>query len=58
MDNWLLKVYRYDGSESVLRSGLSEEKAKKLARKLNEDTQSTQFRAEKWDDAKFDWPTY
>lgn len=57
MDSWLLKVYRYDGSESVLRSGLSEEEAKELAASLNEDSQSTQFRAEQWYDAKFNWPS-
>ena len=51
MDQWLVKVRRYDGSVSVLYTTRTEAEAEAWARKLNEDEQSQKYYAEKFDPA-------
>lgn len=46
---WLLKVKRYDGSESVLSRYENRDVAQKLADKLNADIQSNIYYVEKFD---------
>lgn len=47
VEKWLVKIYRYDGSESVIDSYTDENMAYWHAACLNTATQSTQYRAEK-----------
>lgn len=56
-DRWLVKIRRYDGSESVVISNVTEEDARLAAQTYNEDIQSNLYYAEKWDRDKLDWPT-
>ena len=50
--SWMIRIHRYDGSESTIKSGLSEEQAVAEAAALNTDTQSGQYRAEEYDQSK------
>lgn len=54
MNTWLVRIYRYDGTDSTLATGLSEEAAVEKADHLNTATQSTQYRAEQYDSNKAD----
>ncbi|QFG12073.1 Hypothetical Protein OBI_RACECAR_228 [Arthrobacter phage Racecar] len=57
-DSWLVKIRRYDGSESVVVSNVTEEDARLAADTYNEDIQSDLYYAEKWDRKKLEWPPY
>jgi hypothetical protein len=57
-ERWLVKIRRYDGSESVVRGNLSEEDARSTADTYNKDIQSNLYYAEKWEREKLEWPPY
>lgn len=51
--SWLVKIKRYDGSESILKLGQTEESAKAYAALHNMYVQSDIYRAEAWDKEKW-----
>lgn len=55
--SWLVKVKRYDGSESVIHSSLLKEQAKAIASNYNDQYQSDNYYAEMFDLQKFNWPS-
>lgn len=53
MKKWIVKLKRYDGSESVMtRATPNREDAEAIARTLNEEYQSDSFHVEEWIDPK------
>lgn len=55
-EEWVFKIRRYDGSDSVLESHLTRREAEAKAREMNEHEQTDQYYAERWDPAKTVWP--
>ncbi len=59
MRRWLVRIYRYDGSDSTVGHFDNQDEAEWMAASLNEDSQSTQYRVEEYDPEKMrtGWPT-
>jgi hypothetical protein len=53
--DWLVKVKRYDDSESIVARYEYWDDAQSRASKLNRDSQSKQYYVEAYDEAKADW---
>lgn len=48
----MIRIYRYDGSDSTIAGGLTQQQAEYAAGLLNQDTQSEQYVAEEYDPEK------
>lgn len=57
-DSWLVKLRRYDGSESVISSRMTKESAQKMADSFNLDNQTDSWYIEQYDASKIEWPPY
>ena len=56
MKDWLLKIYRYDGSDSVLDDFDTKEEAQKAADEMNRHEQTDTYRVERFQRSQMDWP--
>lgn len=58
MGDWVVKIRRYDGSESVLETHATEDEAKASAALSNTHEQTNQYYAEEWQPESTEWPNF